>query len=66
MTKKKTRQIMLYFLEPAGQSFNVFETPMDTRHKFWLLHPTAKEISKQQYDELLRQSKPTGAEKAAN
>ena len=64
MTKKKTRQIMLYFLESAGESFNVFQTPMDTRHKFWTAHPTAKEISKKEYEELFRQSKPAAGKPA--
>lgn len=52
------RQLMIYFIEQSGEAFNVYQTPMDTRHKFWVQHPKAKEISKKQYNDLLNQSTP--------
>ena len=47
-----------YYLELTTTGATIFVIKHDDRHKLWVSNPTAKEISKKQYDNILEAIKP--------
>jgi hypothetical protein len=43
-----------YYLEIINDQHNYYEIDNDKRVLFWKQHPTAKEVDKKEYDEMLR------------
>jgi hypothetical protein len=54
MSFKKSTDIVLYYMEkkPDG-TVSLYSGYMRDRHKLWVEHPKANEITKKQYDALL-------------
>lgn len=49
MTQNKKSSFIIYYIEKTSQGFNLFEIDFDKRAKFWLEHPSAKEITKKEF-----------------
>lgn len=56
----------LYYLEITDLfSAKIFTIPLEERHTIWIAHPNAKEISKKQYDNVLKYNKYFTASKTS-
>ena len=50
MPGKNKKKLIIYYAEKTETGFNLFEIDHDQRINFWNAHPTAKEISKKEYE----------------
>lgn len=47
----------IYYIEKTSKGFNLHEVEHNKRHLFWVQHPHAKEISKQQFISFVTEAK---------